>query len=136
MRWNPAISSSKIEELRKARETWPEGFRYNWSIYEWQEAHKDDSYLMIRVGEGPCGLVYLGHFLSEPYTGEDWAGDPKKQRHYVDISVELSVDPDEPLISIEMLGKILPDVNWLHGHSGERLTEEQAKRLWSVIAIE
>ncbi len=38
MRWNPAISSSKISAFEAARKKWPEGFRGNWSIYEWEHA--------------------------------------------------------------------------------------------------
>ena len=37
MRWNPA-SSSKISAFDAARKKWPEGFRGNWSIYEWEHA--------------------------------------------------------------------------------------------------
>ena len=40
MRWNPAISSSKIESYNAAREKWPMGFCGNWSIYEWEKAKK------------------------------------------------------------------------------------------------
>lgn len=87
MRWNPGISSSKIERYNEAREMWPDGFYGDWSIYEWEDAHKDDEYYMMRVGEGANGIVYHGRFLSEPYEGKDWAG-TDKIRHYVDISIE------------------------------------------------
>ena len=135
MRWNPGISSGKIEDFRKAREKWPEGFCWNWSIYEWEDTHEDDEYIMVRVGEGPNGVVYHGRFLSEPYEGDDWAGTAKK-RHYVDITIEDSCDPDEPMISIEQLEAVLPEIEWRRGHSGERLTDEQEKKFWESFMFE
>ncbi len=135
MRWNPGISSGKIEDFRKAREKWPEGFCWNWSIYEWEDAHEDDEYIMVRVGEGPNGVVYHGRFLSEPYEGDDWAGTAKK-RHYVDITIEDSCDPNEPMISIKQLEAVLPEIEWRRGHSGERLTDEQEKKFWESFMFE
>lgn len=135
MRWNPGISSSKMEDFRKALKKWPDGFRGDWSIYEWEDAHEGDEYYMVRVGEGPNGVVHVGHFLSEPYEGNDWAGTTKK-RHYVDISIEHPCDPDEPMITIEMLQSAVPEIEWGRGHSGQLLTEEQAKRLHEAFMFE
>ena len=135
MRWNPSISSSKIEKYREAREQWPMGFYGNWSIYEWENAHEDDQHIMVRVGDGPNGVVYLGRFCSEPYEEDDWAGTEKK-RHYVDISIEHPGDPDEPFITIEMLEAALPEIEWRRGHSGQRLTDEQEKIFWESFAME
>ena len=86
MRWNPAISSTKIEEIWDTIKKSPNGFYGNWSIYELEKASVDDEYIMVRVGDGPCGVVWLGYFNSEPYQDEDWAGTDKK-RYYVDISI-------------------------------------------------
>ncbi|MGN1248338.1 MAG: hypothetical protein ACI4UO_07090 [Paludibacteraceae bacterium] len=135
MRWNPGISSAKIEDFRTAREKWTKGFQSNWSIYEWKEAKEGDEYYMIRVGEGPNGVVYMGHFLSNPYKGEDWAGDPNKIRHYVNISIEIHSDPDEPMISIEQLEAVLPEIEWSGGHSGMLLTPKQAEILHKYFPL-
>ncbi len=132
MRWNPSISSSKIEEFREAMTKWPQGFCYNWSIYEWEHAHAGDEYYMIRVGDGPCGLVYHGRFLSDPYKADDWAGTTRK-RYYVDITIEDPCDPDQPCISIEKLDAEIPEIEWGHGHSGQQITPEQAKKLAKLM---
>ncbi len=132
MRWNPGISSSKIGDFRKAMEKWSDGFCGNWSIYEWEDAHTDDEYIMVRVGEGPNGMVYHGRFLSEPYEGDDWAGTARK-RHYVDISIEHPCDPDQPAVTVEQLAAVIPEIEWGKGHSGERLTEEQEEKLWDFL---
>lgn len=135
MRWNPAISSSKIESYNAAREKWPMGFCGNWSIYEWEKAKKGDEYIMVRVGEGPNGVVYQGNFLSDPYEGDDWAGTDKK-RHYVDISIEYACDPDFPVITIEMLESVLPEIEWRKGHSGELMTTEQEQKFRNSFIYE
>lgn len=132
MRWNPGISSSKIDDFRQARQKWPDGFDYNWSIYDWKHAHKGDSYIMVRVGSGPGGVVYHGTFLSEPYAGDDWAGSGHK-RYYVDISVEHPCDPDEPCVTIDQLEDALPEIEWQHGHSGVAMTQEQAQKFWHTF---
>lgn len=132
MRWNPGISSSKIDDFRKAMKKWPQGFCYNWSIYEWEQAQEGDEYYMIRVWEGPCGLVYHGRFISDPYEDNDWAGTSKK-RHYVDITVENPCDPDNPYIPIEKLEAAIPEIEWRRGHSGQLITDEQAEKLSDLI---
>ena len=129
LRWNPAISSFTMDSYRNAIDEYPEGFRMDWSIYEWEEAHNGDRYYMVRVGEGNTGIVFLGEFLSEPYEGEDWAGKGKK-RYYVDIDCIYATDPDErPLLTIEELRVVLPEIDWIKGHSGQLLSDEQAEKL-------
>lgn len=128
MRWNPGISSSKIKDYCEAMDKWPNGFNGNWSIYEWQDASEGDRYYMVRVGEGPNGIVYDGHFRSNPYEGEDWSGKGYK-RHYVDITIEHPCHPDNPCVTIEQLEELLPEICWRKGHSGELITKEQAEKL-------
>lgn len=111
------------------------GFCGNWSIYEWEKAKKGDEYIMVRVGEGPNGVVYQGNFLSDPYEGDDWAGTDKK-RHYVDISIEYACDPDFPMITIEMLESVLPEKEWRKGHSGELMTTEQEQKFRNSFIYE
>lgn len=133
MRWNPGISSSKIEHYRDAVKSYPEGFRGDWSIYEHEEAQEGDEYYMMWVGEGPNGIVYHGKFLSDPYLGEDWAGSDKK-RYYVDILIEDPCDPDKPCITAEELEEAIPEITWRRGHSGELIAPEQAKILRELLA--
>lgn len=135
MRWNPAISSSKIDAFQAAREKWPDGFLGDWSIYEWENADMGDEYIMVRVGDGPNGVVFHGVFRSEPYEGGDWAGTGKK-RHYVDITIDDPCDPDEPMISVEQLEAVLPEIEWRRGHSGQLMSEDQEKRFWKAFSFE
>lgn len=132
MRWNPGISNVKIDDIRAILEECPDGFGYDWSIYEWEDAHDGDTYIMVRVGEGPNGVVFHGEFLSEPWEGKDWAGTAKK-RYYVDISVEHPCDPDQPCITVEELETAIPEIEWRRGHSGEKLTEEQEFKINQLL---
>ena len=130
LRWNPTISSFRLEHYRQAMEQRPDGFGFDWSVYEWEEAHEGDHYYMLRTGDDKPGIVFHGVFTSEPYTGEDWAGQKGKIRRYMDMDCFDCVPADEQSpITIEILEKAIPNVNWRAGHSGEYLSEEDAEKL-------
>lgn len=129
LRWNPAISSFKMEHYRDAISKYPEGWCCNWSVYEYEKAQEGDFFYMVRVGEGNTGVVFRGEFESDPYEGEDWAGTDRK-RFYVDISCFNCSDPDEPArITAAELQEAIPQIDWMHGHSGVLLSDEQAEKL-------
>ena len=130
LRWNPTISSYTLNNYRNDMEEYPDGFRSNWSIYEWEEAHKGDRFFMLRTGDDKAGIVYRGEFLSDPYEGDDWAGQKGKKRQYIDIGCYdfIPADNQSP-IDIELLEKEIPEIDWRKGHSGELLSEETADKL-------
>lgn len=130
LRWNPTISSYTLNDYRNDMEEYPDGFRSNWSIYEWEEAHKGDRFFMLRKGDDKAGIVYRGEFLCEPYEGDDWAGQEGKKRQYIDIGCYdfIPADNQSP-IDIELLEKEIPEIDWRKGHSGELLSEETADKL-------
>lgn len=101
----------------------------NWSVYEWEKAHKGDHYYMLRTGDNKAGIVFRGVFTSDPYPGEDWAGNGK-QRYYMDMDCYDCVPADEQsAITIETLEKSIPSIDWRRGHSGQLLSEEDADKL-------
>jgi ATP-dependent exoDNAse (exonuclease V) beta subunit len=130
LRWNPTISSYTLNDYRNDMEEYPDGFRSNWSIYEWEEAHKGDRFFMLRTGDDKAGIVYRGEFLCDPYEGDDWAGQEGKKRQYIDIGCYdfIPADNQSP-IDIELLEKEIPEIDWRKGHSGELLSEETADKL-------
>ena len=135
MRWNPSISSFKEQDYKECVDNMEDGkFRLNWSIYEWEEARRGDMFYMLRVGDDKAGIAFNGYFLSDPYTGDDWAGS-KKRRCYVDMVCQNTADPEEvPFISLEKLKEAIPEYNWEKGHSGELLSEdvrEKLDKLWA-----
>lgn len=79
LRWNPTISSFNLDDYRDVLSKYPGGFSgMNWSVYEWEKAHKGDHYYMLRTGDDKAGIVFRGVFTSDPYPGEDWVGNGKK----------------------------------------------------------
>lgn len=136
LRWNPTISSFKLDDYRDVLSKYPGGFSgLNWSVYEWEKAHKGDHYYMLRTGDDKAGIVFRGVFTSDPYPGEDWAGNGK-QRYYMDMDSYDCVPADvQSPIGIEELEKAVPDIDWRRGHSGQLLSEEDADKLdelWNV----
>ena len=129
LRWNPGISSFKLETYRQATTECPDGFGFDWSVYEWEDAHKGDRYFMLRTGDENAGIVFRGIFTSDPYEDKDWAGQGK-QRHYMKMDCFDCVSADQkPPIDIELLEKEIPEIDWSKGHSGELLSEETAEKL-------
>ena len=101
----------------------------NWSVYEWEKAHKGDHYYMLRTGDDKAGIVFRGEFTGDPYPGEDWAGNGK-QRYYMDMDCYDCVPADEKsAIGIEELEEGVPGIDWRSGHSGQLLSEEDADKL-------
>ena len=129
LRWNPAISSFKMDTYQKATTQCLNGFYLNWSVHEWGKAHKGDHYYMVRVGEGDTGIVWHGTFESDPYTDKDWSGTSKK-RYYVDMSCVECATPEGPAwISTDELKAEIPEINWNRGHSGEMISQEATDKL-------
>ncbi|MBQ6064191.1 MAG: hypothetical protein IJK87_11290 [Prevotella sp.] len=136
LRWNPGISSFTEGDYEECLAHAEEGkFPLNWSIYEWEEAKAGDRFYMMRVGDGKAGIVFRGHFVSDPYTADDWAGSTR-QRHYVDLVCMDAVAPGAvPPLSLEKLQVAIPSIDWAKGHSGVLLPDEVAAELdelWRV----
>lgn len=129
MRWNPSISSFTDEDYNECFENMVHGmFRMNWSIYEWQEARRGDLFYMLRTGDDKAGIAFNGYFLSDPYTGDDWAGSTKR-RCYVDMICQNTVEPGEvPFVSMERLKEAIPEYDWEEGHSGVLLPDEVTEK--------
>lgn len=133
MRWNPAISSYKLDVYHQNCKDFPDGFRIDWSVWNYDEAQYGDFFIMMRVGEYKPGIVFYGSFVSNPYSDDDWAGSDKK-RHYVLMDCFGFTEDDEPIISEEDLLKEVPGVEWGHGHSGVELSEEVAAQVSLILA--
>lgn len=136
MRWNPSISSFTDEDYNECFENMVHGmFRINWSIYEWQEARRGDLFYMLRTGDDKAGIAFNGYFLSDPYTGNDWAGSTKR-RCYVDMICQNTVEPGEvPFVSMERLKEAFPEYDWEEGHSGVLLPDEVTEKLDELFKV-
>lgn len=135
LRWNPAISSFTEDDYEEfVTNAQDDAFELNWSVYEWEDAAIGDRFYMMRVGDEKAGFVFRGHFISTPYTADDWAGS-NRQRHYVDLLCVEPVTPKtKPDLSLEKLKAALPEINWASGHSGILLPKEVAEKLEELWA--
>lgn len=136
MRWNPSISSFTDEDYNECFENMVHGmFRMNWSIRDWEEARRGDIFYMLRVGDDKAGIAFNGYFLSDPYTGDDWAGSTKR-RCYVDMICQNTVEPGEvPFVSMERLKEAIPEYDWEEGHSGVLLPDEVIEKLDELFKV-
>lgn len=132
MRWNPAISSYKLDVFHRNCKDYPDGFRIDWSIWEYEPAKCGDRFVMMRVGDHKPGIVFYGTLMSDPYVDDDWAGTDKK-RHYVLIDCFGFNENDEPVITAEALQSAIPEIDWMHGHSGQLLSDDVACRLTEML---
>jgi len=125
--WNPDISSYTIERLREDLSNY--AHVGNWSVWEHDKAHKGDRFFMVRCGKGKTGICMSGRFRSEPYLDEDWSG-KGREVYYMDLMADTVIDPDLlPILSTEVLSKIIPSFDWSGGHSGRALPVEHAEKL-------
>ena len=132
LKWNPAISSYTMERLDNDMEEWSVGYwdnDFDWSVYEWQKAHKGDRFFMARVGEGNTGIFAAGRFTSEPFKDEDWSG-KGREIYYMKMEFEAVFHPERTaIISTEELERELPHLDWRKGHSGQILDKEDTVKL-------
>lgn len=132
--WNPVISSitihNHIDSIAHI-----DDWDFNWSVYEWEKAHKGDRFFMVRVGEGNTGIVMSGVFISDPYTDRDWNRlRQSRQIYYMDMLPNFIVNPETmPIITTAQLQEAIPDFEWSKGHSGTLLTDDQARKLEEVF---
>ena len=131
--WNPAVSSIKMEDHVDSIPNLLTG-NFNWSVYEYQEAKKNDRFVLIRCGEGNTGLVMSGIFDSNPYQSGDWSSKGRTV-FYMDMTPNFIIDTEEAeIITTKQLQDAVPSFDWSGGHSGRLLTEEQAKQLEKLLA--
>lgn len=133
MRWNPTISSYKLDVYHQNCEDFPDRFRIDWSVWSYEQAEYGDYFVMMRVGDYKPGIVFYGLFVSDTYTDEDWAG-TDKERHYVLMDCFGFLENDEPIISEAVIQKEIPEIEWGHGHSGVVLPEEISEQVTRMLA--
>jgi hypothetical protein len=128
LKWNPAISSYRmIDYLRDMEWCLSGGTPYmNWSVWDYQRIKKGDVVYMLKVGEGPTGVIAKGKVKSRAYRGEDWSG-KGRTTYYVDFEPTCMISPDcAPILSTSALMESIPDFDWGGGHSGVMLTDVQS----------
>lgn len=132
LRWSPSRSPYTMQQLDKDMVEWAEGLwseEFDWNIHAWQQAHKGDRFFMLREGDDNTGIFAAGRFISEPFSGGDWA-DKGEEIYYAQMEFEAVFHPERAeIITTEELTEELPLIDWQEGLSGELLDSETAERL-------
>ena len=119
--WNPEISSFKYDDFGYAVRNMNNA-PFNWSVWEHEKAKKGDNFYLVKCGgESNNGICMSGHFVSDPYLGEDWSG-KGREVYYMDMKIDVAINPKYfPVLATEELQKLFPDFDWTGGHSGRIL---------------
>ena len=142
LRWNPSISSFSLDdfedEFAQLQGTKPFDTEHplDWSVWDWKEVMHRDLFVMMMVGQKHNGIVWGGFFDGYPYQYEDENGNPLKSVFFkTDVMYIHRID-NTNILSAEKLTKAIPEVDWLHGHSGEILSVECAEKLGLLLVDE
>ena len=138
LRWNPAISSYKMEEhldIVSHVKKFQFPMHFNWSVREWQNLKKNDAFILLQVGTDNDGIALVGKFCSEPYESASWRNDGTKI-HYADMQIFDAFDlAQEPNLRVENFERMFPKIKWHGGHSGELISKAIATALIAEIKL-
>ena len=142
MRWNPSISLFNRNDFEeyfnyfKGKTKTIENPEIVWNIWDWKKVMHRDLFVMMQVGQQKNGLVWGGFLNGYPFQSEDDQGRLSKS-HYIDCTVMYMHRIERTnLLSEERLTAEIPEVDWLHGHSGELLSVESAEKLGLLLVDE
>jgi len=135
LRWNPSISSFK----REGFEFWFSHYkknlpidkddRFDWSVWNWKEVMHRDLFIMMQVGQTVNGIVWGGFLGGYPYQYKRGDGTLSKSFFFETTVEYMNRIERTGLLTADRLIKAVPEVDWLHGHSGEMLSIENAEKL-------
>ena len=141
--WNPYFSSYKLDRFLDEFD-FPDGQdvltefddwdrspnAFDWSILEHEKAHEGDRFIFVKVGyDKPTGIVGVGHFITEPFEGEDWSGQGRKT-FYMGMEWESVIKPTSDMIlKTEVLNDAIPEITWTKGKAGVLVTPEVAEKI-------
>lgn len=88
---------------------------------------------IVRVGRGVRGrgIVAFGRTTGAPYFDKDWRNSRRKAL-CVDLEVEMTPEPERPIVTLEELRKRWPDVNWTPRASATAIPERVARTVWNL----
>ena len=108
----------------------------DWNVWDWKEVMHRDLFVMMMVGQKHNGIVWGGFFDGYPYQYEDENGNPLKSVFFKTDVMYMHRIGNTNILSAEKLTKAIPEVDWLHGHSGEILSVECAEKLGLLLVDE
>ena len=102
-----------------------------WSCGRNKKILEKDRIFMIRLGSEPRGIFASGWATSNVYENQHWDTKADKTALYVDICLDVLINPERELIfpSTKLKAGILADMHWYSQSSGITIPDEIATRL-------
>lgn len=142
LRWNPSISSFKREGFEFYFSHYKNNLpidpddKFDWSVWNWREVMHRDLFIMMQVGQKVNGIVWGGFLGGYPYQYEREDGTMSKSIFFETTVMYMNRIEKTGLMTAEKLIQVIPEVDWLHGHSGELLSIENAEKLGLFLVDE
>ena len=142
LRWNPTISGFTREDFEnyfaqyKGEKDLDHDNKLDWNVYDWKSVMHRDLYVMVQVGQKVNGIVWGGFFGFFPYQYKKTDG-TLTASHFFETDVQyMHRIENTGILTADRLQKAVPEVDWLHGHSGEILSIESAEKLGLFLVDE
>ena len=142
MRWNPSISSFTRKDFEdyfsyyKGETENVENGDIVWTIWDWKKVVYLDLFVMMQVGQKTNGIVWGGFLGGIPFQYENENGALTRSRFIKCTVMYMHRIEKTNLLTAERLIREIPEVDWLHGHSGELLSIESAEKLGLFLVNE
>lgn len=135
LRWNPTISSFKRESFEnnfaqyKGIIPFDVSDKLDWTVWDWKSVEHRDLFVMVQVGQKVNGIVWGGFLGGYPCQYERADGSLTKSRFFETTVEYMHRIEKTGLMTADRLIEAVPEVDWLHGHSGELISVESAEKL-------
>ncbi len=142
LRWNPSISSFSVADFEdefaqlQGKKPFDRAHPLDWNVWDWKDVMHRDLFVMMMVGQKHNGIVWGGFFDGYPCRYEDEDGNPLKSVFFKTDAMYMHRIEHTNILSAEKLIEAIPEVDWLHGHSGELLSIENAEKLGLFLVNE
>ena len=142
LRWNPTISGFTREDFEnyfaqyKGEKDFDHDNKLDWNVYDWKSVMHRDLFVMVQVGQKINGIVWGGFLGFYPYQYEKPDGTLTPSRFFETNVQYMHRIENTRILTADRLQKAVPEVDWLHGHSGEMLTIESAEKLGLFLVDE
>ena len=132
--WNP--NNWKWVDLQEAIFRVNNGEEYNryWSCGVTKRIAPGDTFLLVRLGVEPKGIIGVGYVTSAPYLRPHW-DEARKAAGETALRTDLlyKVLSEKPIISMVELSRRFPQHNWTPQSSGTSIPETIAAELIAEI---
>lgn len=142
LRWNPSISSFTHDDFEnyfaqyKGLKPYDNDDKLDWTVWDWKTVIHRDLSVMMQVGQKVNGIVWGGFLGGHPYQYEKEDGTPTSS-HFFETTVNFMHKIENTgILTADRLQAAIPEVDWLHGHSGELLSVEFAEKLGLFLVDE